>query len=79
MNKDFKRFYGIEVQIEVTGPPIDNKWYIKWEPNIIKEVTAPIVAFFAIDMSTAMERVNYITSVHSGGYIKSIKIKNNLI
>ena len=68
--------YDVEVTIIVREAPINGRWHIKWEPNIVKEIACPVFKFTASDMETAMNRINYLIEVHPEKYFTSIEINN---
>ena len=78
MDIDKKLVYTTVVTVEIYAKPVDKKWHVKWEPNIMKEINHSTFVFNTLDMETAMDKINYIVSVHPEKYFKSIIIKNGI-
>ena len=75
MNTQLVHTVEVTLQISPKVHHVNGKYHIKWEPNIVKEVMCPIIKFYAFDLPTAMERVNYIVGMHGEDYFSLIEIK----
>lgn len=73
-----KIIYPTEITMSISSKvqSINGRWHIKWEPNLVKEVEQATFKFMTLDLQTAMERINYMLSVHPRDYFSNITINN---
>lgn len=67
----------VNITISPKIRPIDFKYHVKWEKNIIKEIKCDKFTFHCLDMKTAVEKIAYLQSVHSNEYFSEIIVKSN--
>lgn len=67
----------VNVTISPNVRPIDFKYHIKWEENIIKEIESDKFTFYCLNMKIAVKKVSYLQSVHSNEYFSEIIIKSS--
>lgn len=55
--------------------PIDSKWYIKFERDIIQIISVPAFSFASKSMNVAVTKVADLVSRHPENYFKEITIR----
>lgn len=67
-------FITVTMEISNKFPPIDKKWNIKFERDIIQYITTNVFQFSSSSMNVAVTKVADLVARHPENYFKSIII-----
>tara|TARA_R110000851_G_scaffold96879_1_gene210101 strand:- start:389 stop:631 length:243 start_codon:yes stop_codon:yes gene_type:complete len=74
--ENLKHYVKVYLKISNTIHPVDDRYHIKWEENIVKEVSQREVVFHSTDFTTAINKIAYMQSVHKEGYFTTFSIES---
>lgn len=69
------KFITVTITLSEKTRPVNNKWHVKMERDIIHEITVPAFSFMSESMNVAVTKVADLVARHPENYFSKIEIK----